>query len=58
MSFGNAFGVDVNLPENELFDYSYGSIILETESDIDFENAQLIGIVTSGIDGADRKSVV
>lgn len=54
MSFGNAFGVDANLPENELFDYSYGSIILETESDIDFENAQFIGIVTSGIDGALR----
>ena len=54
MSFGNAFGVDVNLPENELFDYSYGSIILETESDIDFENAQFIGIVTPGIDGALR----
>ena len=54
MSFGNAFGVDVNLPENELFDYSYGSIILETESDIDFENAQFIGIVTSGIDGTLR----
>ena len=54
MSFGNAFGVDVNLPENELFDYSYGSIILETESDIDFENAKFIGIVTSGIDGALR----
>lgn len=54
MSFGSAFGVDVNLPENELFDYSYGSIILETESDIDFENAQFIGIVTSGIDGALR----
>lgn len=54
MSFGNAFGVDVNLPENELFDYSYGSIILETESDIDFENAQFIGIVTSRIDGALR----
>lgn len=54
MSFGNAFGVDVNLPANELFDYSYGSIILETESDIDFENAQFIGIVTSGIDGALR----
>ena len=54
MSFGNAFGVDVNLPENELFDYSYGSIILETESDVDFENAQFIGIVTSGIDGSLR----
>ncbi len=54
MSFGNAFGVDVNLPENELFDYSYGSIIIETESAIDFENAQFIGIVTSGIDGALR----
>ena len=54
MSFGNAFGVDVKLSENELFDYSYGSIIIETETDIDFENAQFIGIVTSGIDGALR----
>ena len=51
MSFGNSFGVDVNVPENELFDYNYGSIILETESDLSFENAQFLGTVTSGVDG-------
>ncbi len=54
MSFGNSFGVDVNVPENELFDYSYGSIILETESDIDFENAQFLGNVTAGVNDALR----
>ena len=51
MSFGNSFGVDVNVPENELFDYNYGSIILETEADLSFENAQFLGTVTSGVDG-------
>ena len=51
MSFGNSFGVDVNVPENELFDYKYGSIILETEADLSFENAQFLGTVTSGVDG-------
>lgn len=51
MSFGNSFGVDVNVPENELFDYNYGSIILETEADFSFENAQFLGTVTSGVDG-------
>ena len=51
MSFGNSFGVDVNVPENELFDYNYGSIILETEADLSFENARFLGTVTSGVDG-------
>lgn len=51
MSFGNSFGVDVNVADGDLFNYNYGSIIIETESDIDFENAQLLGVVTSGVDG-------
>ena len=51
MSFGNSFGVDVNVPENELFDYNYGSIILETEANLSCENAQFLGTVTSGVDG-------
>ncbi len=54
MSFGNSFGIDVNVPENELFDYSYGSIILETEADLDFENAQFLGTVTAGVNDALR----
>lgn len=52
MSFGNAFGFDVNLPEDELFNLSYGSIVVETDgSALDFENAVEIGAVTSGEDG-------
>lgn len=54
MSFGNSFGVDVNVPEEDLFNYSYGSIILETESDIKFENAQLLGTVTAGVNDSLR----
>ena len=50
MSFGNAFGVDVKIPENELFDYSYGSIVVESEGSLDFENAEYLGLVTSGVD--------
>ena len=52
MSFGNAFGFDVNLPEDDLFNLSYGSIVVETDgSALDFENAIEIGMVTSGEDG-------
>ena len=52
MSFGNAFGFDVNLSEDELFNLSYGSIVVETDgSALDFENAVEIGTVTSGEDG-------
>ena len=52
MSFGNAFGFDVNLPEDDVFNLSYGSIVVETDgSALDFENAVEIGTVTSGEDG-------
>lgn len=52
MSFGNAFGFDVNLSEDELFNLSYGSIVVETDgSALDFKNAIEIGTVTSGEDG-------
>ena len=54
MSFGNSFGVDVNVPEEDLFNYSYGSIILETESDIKFENVQFLGTVTAGVNDSLR----
>ena len=52
MSFGNAFGFDVNLSEDDLFNLNYGSIVVETDgSALDFENAIEIGSVTSGEDG-------
>ena len=52
MSFGNAFGFDVNLSEDDLFNLNYGSIVVETDgSALDLENAIEIGSVTSGEDG-------
>ena len=51
MSFGNAFGFDVKVSEEDLFNLSYGSIVVETDGELDFENAVYIGDVTSGEDG-------
>jgi len=51
MSFGNAFGVDIKMDEQDLFNYNYGSIVVESEEELDFENAELLGVVTSGEDG-------
>ncbi|MBQ0150815.1 MAG: phosphoribosylformylglycinamidine synthase [Bacteroidales bacterium] len=51
MSFGNQFGVDVNVSEDELFSYSYGSILIEASEALDIPGAVEIGHVTSGEDG-------
>ena len=51
MSFGNRFGVNVRLDERELFDWSYGSIVVESQSELDFPSAVLLGEVTGGEDG-------
>ena len=51
MSFGNEFGVKVQIPEDELFRLSYGSILIETTSELDFPDAVLLGEVTDGEDG-------
>ena len=45
MSMGNALGVNVQIPENELFSLGYGSIVLEAEGAL--EGAQLLGEVTA-----------
>ena len=51
MSFGNAFGVDVKVSEEDLFNYSYGSILVECEKPLDFPAAEYLGTVTTGEDG-------
>ena len=51
MSFGNAFGVDVRYDEDALFDYSYGSVLVEATGSLDFGNAIFLGQVISGEDG-------
>lgn len=48
MSFGNALGVEIQIEENELFDYQYGSILVETTAPLEIENAVLLGHVTEG----------
>ena len=46
MAMGNRFGFKVEIPENELFALSYGSIIVESENELDFPAAMLLGEVT------------
>lgn len=48
MSFGNGLDVKVKYNEDELFDYSYGSIVVESEVELDYANAVLLGEITDG----------
>ena len=48
MSFGNELAVDIQIAENELFDYNYGSILVEATEDLTLPAAQLIGTVVEG----------
>ena len=51
MSFGNALGVNVKLPEEDIFRLSYGSIIVEATGKLDYPEALCIGEVVSGEEG-------
>ena len=46
MAFGNGFGVNVNYPESVLFNLDYGSVIVESDRELTFRNAVLLGEVT------------
>ena len=48
MSFGNALDAKIRYDEAELFNYGYGSILVEAEDELDYPNAILIGEVTDG----------
>ncbi len=43
MAFGNQIGVEVVMPEAQLYDYAYGSIIVESAEELTYEHAELIG---------------
>ena len=45
MAMGNGLGVNVNIPEEELFSLGYGSVVLESRGELD--GAQLLGEVTA-----------
>ena len=43
MSFGNNVGAEVTMDEQALFDYAYGSFVVEATEDLDFVAAEVIG---------------
>lgn len=47
MSFGNAIGAEITVPEADLFDTLYGSFIIEAEGAIEIPGAELIGKTVS-----------
>ena len=47
MSFGNEKGADIRIDEQKLFDYQYGSILVEATQALDIEDAVLLGEVTN-----------
>ena len=46
MSFGNEIGFNVNYPEELLDAFNYGSIVVEVEDDLEYENAVYLGCTT------------
>lgn len=47
MAFGNMIGFDVNFDLNELKTFNYGSILVESEEELDYENAIYLGRTTT-----------
>lgn len=43
MSFGNRIGAEVTIAERTLFDYAYGSIVVECAGELSFPRAELLG---------------
>ncbi|MCQ2334955.1 MAG: phosphoribosylformylglycinamidine synthase [Paludibacteraceae bacterium] len=45
-AFGNHIGVDVRIADEELFAYGYGSILITTDHELRYRNAQYLGKTT------------
>ncbi len=43
MSFGNNIGVECVMAEERIYDYAYGSIVVEVEGELDYAEAELVG---------------
>ena len=48
MSFGNELAVNITLSESDLFDYNYGSILVEATEELTLPAAQYLGTVVEG----------
>ena len=46
MGLGNNLGADVEVDSEELFSLSYGSLVVETKGELDFDAAELLGTVS------------
>ncbi|MDE7123216.1 MAG: phosphoribosylformylglycinamidine synthase [Alistipes sp.] len=43
MSFGNEVGAEVRIDEERLYEYAYGSFVVEATEELDFPGAELLG---------------
>lgn len=46
MSFGSGVGCEVNIDEDTLFNYNYGSIVITTRKELNYDSMMLIGTTT------------
>ncbi len=47
MAFGNGIGVETELAEEQLYEYAYGSILVECEGTLEFPRAELVGFTVA-----------
>ena len=47
MAFGNGIGVEVEMEESKLYDYAYGSILVECEGTLEYPRAELVGFTVA-----------
>lgn len=47
MAFGNGIGVETELAEERLYEYVYGSILVECEGTLEFPHAELVGFTVA-----------
>ncbi len=47
MAFGNGIGVEVTMEESKLYDYAYGSILVECEGTLEYPDAELVGFTVA-----------
>ncbi|WP_300799331.1 phosphoribosylformylglycinamidine synthase [uncultured Alistipes sp.] len=47
MAFGNGIGVETGIEEARLYEYAYGSILVECEGTLEFPRAELVGFTVA-----------
>ena len=49
MAFGNGIGVEATIDEEKLFEYAYGSILVECEGTLEYPHAEQIGATVADV---------